>query len=299
MQPPRPPTGHLNTPMAAIRVKAKAPRKTSSVTFHRAPLKWAGGKRRLLPHLLSLLPPGKQLIEPFLGSGVVFLNTTYLRYTLNDSNPHLINFYQQLKTQGASFIDTARRYFARGTNQEAIYYKNRQQFNNTTDPFEQALLFLYLNRHGYNGLCRYNRRGEYNVPFGQYENPYFPEKELYYFHEKAQKARFICGDFTVILQRCRPGHVVYCDPPYTPLSSTAKFTQYHTEHFQQQQHDRLTHHAYRLAKKGIPVIISNHHTPYTESAYRDAQQHIIDVPRSISCQGRGRKSVQEVLALFS
>ncbi|MHA7840976.1 MAG: Dam family site-specific DNA-(adenine-N6)-methyltransferase [Gammaproteobacteria bacterium] len=268
-------------------------------TFHRAPLKWAGGKSRLLPHLLKLLPPGKQLKEPFLGSGVVFLNTTYPRYTLNDTNPHLINFYEHVKTQGPVFIDAARYYFTARTNQEKNYYKKRQQFNTSTDPLEKALLFLYLNRHGYNGLCRYNQKGEYNVPFGRYHKPYFPEKELYYFHKKAQNARFTCYDFTVTLQRCRAGDVVYCDPPYVPLTPTAYFTQYHSEGFQQQQHHTLTNHAQRLAKKGIPVLISNHHTPYTRVAYCDAQQHIIDVRRFISCQGMKRKTVKEVLALFS
>lgn len=271
---------------------------TATLPFHRPPLKWAGGKIRLLPHLLKLLPPGKQFIEPFLGSGAVFLNTSYPRYTLNDTNPHLINFYQQIKTEGATFIEAARDYFTPGTNQENIYYKKRKQFNKTTDPLEKALLFLYLNRHGYNGLCRYNQSGEYNVPFGRYQKPYFPEKELYYFHKKAQKARFTCHDFTVTLQGCRPGHVVYCDPPYIPLTPTAKFTQYHTRGFQQHQHDSLTTHAQRLAKKGIPVLISNHHTPYTKTAYREAHQEIIAVRRLISCKGMKRKTVQEVLALF-
>lgn len=275
-------------------------KKTNTSSFQRAPLKWAGGKTRVLPHLLKLLPPGKKLIEPFLGSGIVFLNTDYQKYLLNDHNPDLINFYQTLQKQGHQFIKLAQGYFTAQNNQEDNYYKKRYQFNTTVDPLEKALLFLYLNRHGYNGLCRYNKQGEYNVPFGHYKKqPYFPEQELYYFHQKSKKAQFTCVDFTLVLKRCRVGQIIYCDPPYVPLTATSAFTQYYTAPFEEHHQDLLTQHAKRLASKGIPVIISNQDTPYTQQAYQTAQQHIIKIPRLINCQGNKRHQVKEVLAIFS
>lgn len=99
------------------------------------------------------------------------------------------------------------------------------------DPLRRAVLFLYLNRHGYNGLCRYNLRGEFNVPFGRYKKPYFPEAELYHFAEKAQNAEFYCESYEECMQRADSRTVVYCDPPYAPLTATANFTAYHTNSF--------------------------------------------------------------------
>lgn len=101
------------------------------------------------------------------------------------------------------------------------------------EPLRRAVLFLYLNRHGYNGLCRYNLRGEFNVPFGRYKKPYFPEAELYHFAEKAQHAEFHCESYEECMKRADNRSVVYCDPPYAPLSSTANFTAYHTNSFSQ------------------------------------------------------------------
>ncbi len=102
----------------------------------------------------------------------------------------------------------------------------RQLFNQTTDPYQRSLLFLFLNRHCYNGLCRYNQSGFFNVPFGKYKKPYFPEAELEAFAEKAKKATFVCMDYQQLFAQLPAEAAVYCDPPYVPLSKTASFTSY-------------------------------------------------------------------------
>ena len=145
---------------------------------YRAFLKWAGGKYPLLDDIKRHLPEGECLIEPFVGAGSVFLNTDYSRYVLSDINSDLISLYTTVKDKTDDYVSEARLLFTAEHNQAEVYYQLREEFNQSRDEFRRALLFLYLNRHGYNGLCRYNLRGEFNVPFGRYKKPYFPETEL-------------------------------------------------------------------------------------------------------------------------
>ena len=262
-------------------------------------LKWAGNKYRIIDRVRKALPKGKCLIEPFAGSGAVFLNTDYEHYIINDNNPDLIHLYNILKKDGAAFIKKCRYYFAPRFNNEEHYYKLRQKFNETTDPYKRAVLFVYLNRHGYNGLCRYNLKGGYNVPFGRYKSPYFPEKEMLIFHEKAQNADFVISGFESVIQSAKIGDVIYCDPPYVPLSASANFTSYSTGGFNMKEQQQLADLANETSKRGIPILISNHNTSFTRKAYDNANKVTkFHVQRFISCNGKKRGTAGELLALF-
>lgn len=266
---------------------------------NRAFLKWAGGKYPLLDDIRRHLPQGDCLIEPFVGAGSVFLNTDYERYHLADINGDLINLYNIVKTRTAAFIEDARLLFTPEGNKAETYYAHRLAFNASKDAYQRALLFLYLNRHGYNGLCRYNLRGEFNVPFGRYRKPYFPEAELLWFAERAQKATFVCESYDVTLNNAPVGSVVYCDPPYAPLSATANFTAYHTNSFSMREQQHLAQLADKLSQEnGIPVLISNHDTLLTREWYQNAVLHVVKARRSISRSISGRTQVDELLALF-
>ena len=266
---------------------------------NRAFLKWAGGKYSLVEHIQARLPQANKLIEPFVGAGSVFLNTQYKRYLLNDINPDLINLYNFLKVQPDAIIHDARSFFNGERNDEKMYYALREEFNATEDEYYRAILFLYLNRHGYNGLCRYSLAGRFNVPFGRYKKPYFPEHEMFVFAEKAQKATFTCLPFEKVFTRARRGNVIYCDPPYAPISKTAAFTSYAARSFGQDAQEKLTELAMRSAKKrGIPVLVSNHDLPLTRSLYTGADFSMLSVKRSISQNGATRKPVDEILAYF-
>jgi len=266
---------------------------------NRAFLKWAGGKYPLLDDIRRHLPQGDCLIEPFVGAGSVFLNTDYDRYQLADINGDLINLYNIVKTRTAAFITDARQLFSPEGNTAETYYAQRLAFNASKDAYQRAVLFLYLNRHGYNGLCRYNLRGEFNVPFGRYRKPYFPEAELLWFAERAQKATFVCESYDVTLNRAREGSVVYCDPPYAPLSATANFTAYHTNSFSLREQQHLAELAIKLSQENrIPVLISNHDTTLTREWYQQADLHVVKARRSISRSISGRTQVDELLALF-
>jgi len=262
-------------------------------------LKWAGGKYRLLPYIQLALPPGRRLIEPFVGSGAVFLNTSYDAYVLSDINADVIALYRVLSLHGEAFIEDCRRLFIPENNCPEVYYALRDEFNASRDLVRRAALFVYLNRHGYNGLCRYNAEGRFNVPFGRYKRPYFPEREMRYFCEKARRAEFLCVDFREVMRMAEPGDVVYCDPPYVPLSKTANFRQYAAQGFGEAEQRDLARIAEELADRGIPVLISNHLTPFTERAYRRAECRQLQVRRAISCQGARRGYAPEVLALFA
>ena len=265
---------------------------------NRAFLKWAGGKYPLLDDIKRHLPQGECLVEPFVGAGSVFLNTDFSRYILADINSDLISLYNIVKTRTDEYVQASRELFMPETNQAEVYYQFREEFNACQDPFRRAVLFLYLNRFGYNGLCRYNLRGEFNVPFGRYKKPYFPEAELYHFAEKAQNAEFHCLSYEECMDRADTNSVVYCDPPYAPLSATANFTAYHTNSFSPKEQAHLAEMAEKLVSKQIPVLISNHDTPDTREWYRAAKHFQVKVRRSISSNGGTRKKVNELLALY-
>ncbi len=261
-------------------------------------LKWAGNKYQIIERIKAILPTGNRLIEPFVGSAAVFLNTEYTQYLLNDSNADLINLFNYLKKDGHYFIKYASSYFQPKYNDETAFYELREQFNQANDTQLKSALFVYLNKHAYNGLCRYNSKGGFNVPYGRYKKPYFPEKEMLDFCEKAKQAEFRRGDFIDIMQTAKSGDVVYCDPPYVPLTHTANFTSFTSSGFNLEQQKQLALLAQELAGKGIPVIISNHATEFTDEHYASAKMISFDVQRYISCDGKNRGKAKEVLAVF-
>ncbi|EPP4977102.1 Dam family site-specific DNA-(adenine-N6)-methyltransferase [Klebsiella pneumoniae] len=264
----------------------------------KSPIKWAGGKTRVMPQLLKHLPKADCLIEPFVGSGTVFMNTEYHRYVLCDSNRALINFFRVLTSDTGRLNDTARGMFLGGNNEEQ-YYKRRALFNSMqwsdTGKADAALLyaalFLYLNRHCFNGVYRVNQKGDHNVPFGKYAAPYFPENEMRLFAEKANdtKAIFIHSDFRHSIpdvMQLAYDAVIYCDPPYIPTSKTANFTAY-GKPFTPDDHRALVltlldaHRQY-----GTRSVISNSDTPETREIYSPFRLHALSVRRSVSAKSR-------------
>ena len=252
----------------------------------------------MVDRITAVLPKGKRLVEPFVGSGALFLNANYTSFLLADVNQDLINLFLTVQKQGHEFIDYAATFFIPATNEKETYYAYRTQFNQSTDIVEKSALFLYLNRHGFNGLCRYNSSGGFNVPFGRYKKPYFPYDELLHFYKKSQKATFICADFESVMSTLKVGDVVYCDPPYVPLSKTAHFTSYSAGKYGLEDQRRLARLAEKLAANGIPTIISNHNTPFTQDAYKQATIETFQVRRHISSNGAKREKVNELIAVF-
>lgn len=262
------------------------------------PLKWPGGKSRVMPKLLPHLTHADCLVEPFVGGASVFMNTDYRRYVLGDINPHLINFYRVIASDTENFISTARSALFRDGNNEETYYSTRSMFNDPrpsawalqTWDFTQALRFLYLNRHGYNGMVRYNKAGQFNVPYGHFKTVYFSEQEIRLFAEKVRDTRtvFMCADFrTTILTHARQGTIIYCDPPYLPASDTANFASYHTAGFGAEQHATLVKTLVNAFNEhSAPSVFSGSDTHETRRIYSPFRMHEITARRSVGAKSR-------------
>ena len=271
----------------------------ASPRFQRSFLKWAGNKFQILSEILRVLPPDQRLVEPFAGSGVVFLNAEFARNLVCDSNGALVDTFASIKSDVERFVLEGRKLFRPETNEKLAYYGLREEFNRTSDRFRKSLIFVYLNRHCFNGLCRFNQSGKFNVPFGRYRSPSFPEREIRHFARRASGAEFVCQDFVTTLRGCVPGDVVYCDPPYVPLSKTASFTAYSTGDFSLQFQADLAREAQALAARGIPVVLSNHDTELTRQLYAAADSlRTVAVQRFISCDGGNRGKAGEIIAVF-
>ncbi len=263
-------------------------------------LKWAGAKTRLVAAIRATAPPQtRRLIEPFAGSGAVALNLGFERNLLADTNADLIEIYRELKRSGEQFIATCEKFFTPRHNTAKTYYALRTQFNASTDHRHKAALFVYLNRHGYNGLCRYNARGGYNVPFGRYDAPYFPRKEMENFRRLLARCTLRRADFRSILAAAGDGDFVYCDPPYVPASATANFTAYARGGFGSHDQANLLAACLAATRRGACVAISNHDTPETRRLYAEADEIIsLSVARHISRNGRKRTRAKELLVVY-
>ncbi|CDL86700.1 DNA adenine methylase [Xenorhabdus cabanillasii] len=264
-------------------------------------LKWAGSKVRIMDKLLPHLPAGQRLVEPFAGSCAVMMNTDYPAYLVADANADLINLYAQILSVGVDidwYINWLELGFC-GDNSRKIYNMKRDDFNGKVLELSQAskaAYFLYLNRHCYNGLCRYNLSGEFNTPYGKYKNVYFPEKEIRAFAEKAQHAEIACQEWQDTLIRVEHGDVVYCDPPY--LTKGKAFTQYHQVNFTPADHELLAVFLRTLHDEGdVPVTVSN--SIDAKELYADLgfTIHEIDAPRTLAANGN-RQSAKEIIAVL-
>ena len=255
-------------------------------TSLRPPLKWAGGKRWLVPHVAPLWAQfrGRRLVEPFCGGLAVTLGLRPARAFLSDVNPHVVNFYRWLK-RGLKIEIVMR-------NDAALFYLQRERFNRLVaagagDSAEAAALFYYLNRTGYNGLCRFNRRGEFNVPFGRYRQiNYVTDFSACRVAFKGWD--FSAGDFAAL--RLEDDDFIYADPPYD-----VEFTQYSSVSFGWDEQVRL---AEFLVRHRGPVVLSNQATARIVRLYRKLGFSIrrLSAPRMISCTGN-RAPATEVLAI--
>jgi DNA adenine methylase len=265
-------------------------------------LKWTGGKRRLLPHLLPLIPAGKRLIEPFVGAGSVFLACNFSRLLLADNNPHLISLYRHLQRDATAVAEAVRGLFVEANRTPEAYLALRERFNSKdTDPLSRAALFIYINRFGYNGLYRTNRLGECNTSYADLNRvPGFQEEALLRFAKRLQPAELCCDDFEKIMEQAEAGDVVYCDPPYAAEKDDKRcFTAYGKQGFFWDDQQRLADKARELAERGVQVVISNHDTASTRELYIGAQLHHLEVRRSIAAKAKSRRTAHELVAVFA
>jgi DNA adenine methylase len=290
-------------------------------------LKWAGGKRQLLPHLRRFVPPTfSRYFEPFLGSGALFLDLyargaiEYKPAVLSDTNADLIGCYTAVARRVEDVIQELQRLAAaHRSDDERLYYEVRdERFNplrrrlhddrsgSPVYPANLAAMFLYLNRTGFNGLYRLNARGDFNVPAGRYTNPRICDAT----NLRAVAAALRSSDvhleherFDVTISACGPGDLVYFDPPYAPLSSTSRFTSYTARGFSDADQERLRKVVVDLACRGCFVILSNSTAPIISELYekdcaaREAglRAHRVPARRAINSNASRRGTVEEYI----
>jgi DNA adenine methylase len=248
-------------------------------------LKWAGGKRWLIPRLLELWQHNDRcrLVEPFMGSLSVALGLKPNRALLNDANIHLANLYHHLQQGLVVNIEMK--------NDRDFYYEMRSRFNQLThagnhQTSEAAQIFYYLNRTGFNGLCRFNNSGEFNVPFGSYKTINYAI-DFSDYQTGLQAWKITVGDFECL--KLEPDDFIYADPPYD-----VQFTKYSQDDFKWEDQIRLTQ---WLAKHPGKIVLSNQATDRIIDLYQNYgfTIDIVDAPRRISCNG-DRRPAKEVMA---
>ncbi|HHU87510.1 MAG TPA: DNA adenine methylase [Peptococcaceae bacterium] len=256
-------------------------------------IKWAGGKSRLIAQFLFLFPVKVNfLVEPFFGGGAVFFHLNPTGAIISDKNEELMNFYRVVRDHPVELLADLQRH----VNTEEYYYRVRSLDPAQMTSLERASRFLYLNKYGYNGLWRVNSKGIHNVPYGRYKNKKLVhEQDLFLVSARLKKTRILCGDFSLALEETEPGMFVYLDPPYHPLSETARFTSYTSDSFGEEEQRRLARAFQNLDQRGCRVMLSNSDTPFIRELYRGYNIVEVKARRAINCKGEGRGLLTELV----
>jgi DNA adenine methylase len=260
-------------------------------------LKWAGGKRQLLPRILQLVPASiDTYYEPFVGGGAVFFALAaqglFRRAVLGDANAELVICYTAIRDQVDAVISGLRRF----RNDPDAYYEVRAKDPARLSPAARAARVIFLNRCGYNGLYRVNSKGAFNVPFGRYRRPLIcDERKLRAASQALRTVKIVAGDFGKLTAKAGPDDFVYLDPPYVPLSATSSFTAYAGRDFGTAAQERLAEALRALSARGVPALLSNSDCAATRKLYQGLDVERIRARRAINSVARRRGPVDEIL----
>jgi len=264
-------------------------------------LRWAGGKSRLVRHLLKYLPEDGfgDYWEPFLGSAALFFALAPQRAYLSDSNSDLIACYEQVRDKPGLVYRYLREHLSKTS--EEHYYEVRRIYNKSAQSAAQAARFIYLNRAGFNGIFRVNRKGEYNVPYGHKEPPPAPSRKSLWAASKFLKNASLSDrsyDEALSDAAVKPGDLIYLDPPYPPVSKTANFTHYTASRFSTEDQERVGAIANRLRSHGCFVMISNTDIQSIRELYSGWNMYTLPVVRCIAADGSRHKVVDLVITSY-
>lgn len=267
-------------------------------------VKWAGGKNGLINSLISFIPRNfNSYFEPFVGGGALFFYLKNLnilnskKIYLNDKNAELINAYKQIKINPNKLLEELE--ILKNNHSKEYFYKIRNldrdfDFYSLSEVF-RAARFIYLNKTCFNGLCRYNAKGNFNTPMGSYKNPKIYNKDLIFsVYDVLKNVSITNKDFEVVSLKAKKGDFIYFDPPYYPLNKTSSFVSY-TDNFSANEQIRL----YKLFKmldcEGIKVLQSNSNTDFIKELYKDFEIIEVISKRAINCKGDKRGKITELI----
>ena len=266
-------------------------------------VKWVGGKRQLLRQFreLGLYPPEdfnpitNSYYEPFVGGGAVFFDLLPKNAELSDLNNELVTTYNVIKNNVDELIQSLQKHIY----DKEYYLKVRAKKIEDLSDVEIASRFIFLNRTGFNGLYRVNKSGQFNVPFGRYNNPVIcDEDNLRRVSDALQDVTITHQDYKHVLKTAKSGDFIYLDPPYYPINATSSFTSYTAEGFLEKEQTELRDTFVKLHEKGCFVMLSNSDTPFINELYSGLDGITINkitAGRSINSKGSGRGKITEVL----
>jgi len=264
-------------------------------------LKWAGGKLQLIKQFEKLFPASfRNYYEPFVGSGAVFFfiksKLKPNKAILSDTNEELINCFVIVRDKPSELIEVLLNYRKRHSKEQ--YYEVRSLEPDALDNINRAARLIYLNKTCFNGLYRVNSKGQFNVPFGDYENPsIFDTNALFQASQLLQGVQLRVMNFEKVIDFAEKDDFVYFDPPYIPLSKTSNFTQYSRSHFSMKQQKLLSKVFKLLDSRGCFVMLSNSDHSSTRELYQGYEKNIVIVraKRKINSIGTKRGAINEVV----
>ncbi len=256
-------------------------------------VKWAGGKRQLLGQIKRRMPDTyNRYLEPFVGGGAVYFDLLPEQAVINDINRALINAYVRIKEAPWDFLENIRKYdreIAEGGKE--YYYKAREFYNDKMmkDEYdmELAALFVFLNKHCFNGLYRVNAKGLFNVPYNNSVGESCTEDGIMAISRSLQNVAIENGDFEAVCSWAGEGDFVFIDSPYAPLNPSS-FESYTKEGFDVESHKRLAEVFHRLTSKGVLCMLTNHNTEFINELYADYRREVVDVKRMINSDAKNR-----------
>ncbi len=263
--------------------------------------KWTGGKRKLLPNLIELMPETyNNYFEPFIGGGALFFELAPHHAVINDFNGELINAYKQVRDNPRHLIKLLSVHQEKNSKEYYLDIRTADRdgrIEKMTD-IERAARILYMLRVDFNGLYRVNAKNQFNVPYGRYKNPKIIDAELIY--EVSQfltenDIQIMQGDFEVAVENAVEGDLVYFDPPYIPLNETSSFTSYTHEGFSFDDQVRLRDTVRRLTERGVSVMVSNSSSPLAEELYQEFNIHYVEASRTNGAKSSSRGKIREII----
>ncbi len=254
-------------------------------------LKWAGGKRSLIPQIKQHLPiTFNRYYEPFLGGGALFFELCPSNAILSDVNSELINCYIQIKNHPREVIKILKKF----RYSKKDYYRIRR--SKSRSRIKEVARFIYLNHTCWNGLYRVNRTGKFNVPFGKHRNPaIYDEENLFRVSKVLKKTKIFASDFELAVEQAKAGDFVYMDPPFTVLHGNNSFLEYNKSIFSWEDQKRLARIAKELSQRGCYVMISNAYSTCVKSLYNGFTRKVLNRYSLISGKKEYRTKVHEYI----
>lgn len=258
-------------------------------------IKWAGGKQSLVPKLIQIFPTDFTcLYEPFVGGGSVFLSLSAEKTVISDHNRWLIDTYTAIRDDWKKVAKALDKL----PNDKESYLKIRSVLPETLKPIDRAAHFIYLNKTCFRGLFRVNQKGQFNVPYGEYDRRYYDPDNLESVSHSLQSVDIRCGDFEDTLSDVKKNAFVYFDPPYYKFGGHADFNRYTELQFREQDHQRLADVCRRLDNKRVRWAVSNSNTDFVRDLFEGFTITEIGARREINLKSQKRDITELVITNY-